>query len=160
MAQEPNAAQERLGAILERIGVPVAVAESLTGGELSARLASTPGASAWFRGGIVAYASEVKYEVLDVPAGPVISETAAAAMAGGVCRLLGAKVAVAVTGVGGPDPQDGEPPGTVWLAVSDGGTVITRLEKFSGAPEEIVDATCSCAVQWLVEYFEERTGAA
>jgi nicotinamide-nucleotide amidase len=149
-----------LGAILERVAVPVAVAESLTGGGLSARLASTPGASTWFRGGLVAYASEVKYELLDVPAGPVVSETAAAAMADGVCRLLGAKVAIAVTGVGGPAPQDGEPPGTVWLALSDGGAVITRFEKFSGTPEEIVDATCSCAVQWLVDYFGERAGGA
>jgi nicotinamide-nucleotide amidase len=156
VARMPNAAQQRLGAILERDDVPVAVAESLTGGELSARLASTPGASAWFRGGLVAYASEVKYEVLDVPPGPVISEAAAAAMADGVCRLLGAKVAVAVTGVGGPDPQDGQPPGTVWLALSDDGIVSTRLEEFDGRPEDIVDATCSCAVQWLIEYFEGR----
>jgi nicotinamide-nucleotide amidase len=159
VAQKPNAVQRHLGAILERVGLPVAVAESLTGGELSARLASTPGSGGWFRGGVVAYASEVKHDVLHVPAGPVVSEAAAAAMADGVCRLLGAKVAVAVTGVGGPDSQDGQPPGTVWLALNDDGTVSTRLEKFDGGPEEIVDATCSCAVQWLIEYLEERTGA-
>jgi nicotinamide-nucleotide amidase len=160
VAQTTDAGQQRLGAILERVSVPVAVAESLTGGELSARLASTPGSGGWFRGGVVAYASEVKYDVLDVPEGPVVSKEAAAAMAHGVCRLLGAKVAIAVTGVGGPDPQDGEPPGTVWLALSDDGTVRTRLETFAGEPEDIVDATCACAVEWLVEHLETRTGAA
>ena len=156
MAQEPNVAQQRLGALLERVAIPVAVAESLTGGELSARLAAVPGAGAWFRGGVVAYASDVKHDVLDVPPGPVVSEATATAMARGVCRLLSAKVAIAVTGVGGPDPADGEAPGTVWLALSDEGTAAARLEHFHGSPAEIVDATCACAVDWLVEHFEER----
>src|SRR3954447_15933565 len=156
MAQEPEGRERRLGALLEHGGVPVAVAESLTGGELSARLASTPGSSAWFRGGVVAYASDVKHELLDVPPGPVVSESAATAMARGVCRLLGAEVATAVTGVGGPDPRDGEPPGTVWLALCDEGTVTARLERLDGSPAEIVDATCACALEWLVEHFAER----
>jgi nicotinamide-nucleotide amidase len=155
LAQKANATQQRLGELLERAPVWVAVAESLTGDELSARLACAPGASAWFRGGVVAYASEVKHEVLDVPPGPVVSEAAAAAMAGGACRLLGAQVAIAVTGVGGPDPQDGEPPGTVWMALTHDDIVVTRLEKFDGSPAEIVDATCSRALEWLVEFFED-----
>jgi nicotinamide-nucleotide amidase len=160
VAQTPKAAQQCLGALLDRVEIPVAVAESLTGGELSARVASTPGAGAWFRGGLVAYSSEVKHDVLGVPPGPVVSEAAATAMARGVCRLLGAAVAIAVTGVGGPDPQDDQSPGTVWLALCHDGLVVTRLMKFDGTPEEIVDATCSDALEWLVEYFEERAGAA
>ncbi len=159
MARTPNAQQEHLGSILDRAGVAVAVAESLTGGELSARLASTPGSGAWFRGGLVAYASEVKRDVLDVPAGPVVSERAATAMAAGVCRLLGAEVAVAVTGVGGPDPQDDQPPGTVWFALVHNGTTLTRREHFDGTPEDIVDATCACALQRLTEHLEEWTSA-
>ena len=91
----------------------MAVAESLTGGMISSALAAAPGASAWFRGGVVAYSSEVKHELLDVPPGPVVSDTAAAAMAQGVRRLLRADLALAVTEAGGPDPQDGQPPGTV-----------------------------------------------
>jgi nicotinamide-nucleotide amidase len=118
VAQETTSAQERLGSIFGAANSMVAVAESLTGGELAARFASAPGAGDWFRGGIVAYASDVKYDLLDVPVGPVVSEAAAAAMAAGACRLLGADVSVAVTGVAGPDDQDGEPPGTVWLALA------------------------------------------
>jgi nicotinamide-nucleotide amidase len=159
VAQRPKASEQCLGALLERGDLPVAVAESLTGGELSARLASAPGAGAWFRGGVVAYSSDVKHDVLAVPPGPVVSEAAAVAMARGACRLLGATVAIAVTGVGGPDAQDGQPPGTVWLALCDDDTVVARLEKFDGTPEEIVDATCSCAVEWLVAHLEERTSA-
>src|SRR3954469_23217050 len=88
----------------------VAVAESLTGGKLACHLAAAPSSAEWFRGGVVAYASEVKFGLLGVPEGPVITEDCATAMARGTARLLGADGAVAVTGVGGPDPQDGEPP--------------------------------------------------
>jgi nicotinamide-nucleotide amidase len=156
MAQETTSVQARLGSIFGDSESRVAVAESLTGGELAARFASAPGAGDWFRGGIVAYASEVKHDLLQVPDGPVVSEAAAAAMAAGACRLLGADIAIAVTGVGGPDEQDGEPPGTVWLALAQDGRTITRLERFSGSPEAIVDATCACAVQWVIEQCERH----
>jgi nicotinamide-nucleotide amidase len=158
VAQDTTSAQARLGSIFTDAKSSVGVAESLTGGELAARFASAPGASDWFRGGIVAYASEVKYDLLEVPVGPVVSETAAAAMAAGACRLLGADIAVAVTGVGGPEEQDGEPPGTVWLALAHDGATITRLEHFSGSPEAIVDATCECAVEWVIQHCESRVG--
>src|SRR4051794_35138508 len=101
MAQPVTPAQERLADLVDRAGITVVVAESLTGGELSARLAATPGSGSWYRGGVVAYASEVKRSVLDVPPGPVVSEAAATAMAAGVCRLLDADLSVSVTGVAG-----------------------------------------------------------
>lgn len=104
--------------LLAARGLTLAVAESLTGGLVAARLVNVVGASAWFRGGIVAYASDVKFSLLDVPEGPVVSESAAAAMATGVRKALGADVGLAVTGVAGPDSQDGEKPGTVFLAVA------------------------------------------
>jgi nicotinamide-nucleotide amidase len=78
-------------------------------------------------------------------------------MAAGACRLLGADISVAVTGVAGPDDQDGEPPGTVWLALAHDGRASTRLERFSGSPEEIVDATCTCALEWVIHHCESRT---
>jgi nicotinamide-nucleotide amidase len=152
MAQHVDSLQERLGDILGGGSLRVAVAESLTGGELSARFASAPGASDWFRGGIVAYASGVKHQLRDVPPGPVVSEPAAAAMAAGACRLLGADVAIAVTGVGGPDEQDGQPPGTVWMALSHDGVSETKLERYSGSPEEIIDATCTTALEWVIAH--------
>ncbi|MGH3785901.1 MAG: CinA family protein [Pseudonocardiaceae bacterium] len=111
---------EAIAELLDSAELHVAVAESLTGGMLASALAQAPGSSTWFRGGVVAYASEVKHELLNVPPGPVVSPHAAAAMANGVRRLLGADVTVALTGAGGPDGQDGQPPGTVFLALSDG----------------------------------------
>ncbi|MDQ3762881.1 MAG: CinA family protein [Actinomycetota bacterium] len=111
---------EKIAELLDSAGLNVAVAESLTGGMVASALAEAQGSSTWFRGAVVAYASDVKHELLDVPAGPVVSAHAAAAMADGVRRLLKADVAVALTGAAGPDGQDGRPPGTVFLAVSDG----------------------------------------
>jgi nicotinamide-nucleotide amidase len=99
-------------------GLTLAVAESLTGGLVASRLVNVPGASDWFRGGVVSYASDVKSSLLGVPEGPVVSAAAAAAMAEGVRRLLGADVGLGVTGVAGPDPMEGQRPGTVFLAVA------------------------------------------
>ncbi|MBW0097814.1 nicotinamide-nucleotide amidohydrolase family protein, partial [Pseudonocardia sp. KRD-184] len=75
-------------------GRTVAVAESLTGGMVSQALAVAQGSAQWFRGGLVAYSSDVKHEVLGVPEGPVVSAAAAVAMARGVRSLLRADVAV------------------------------------------------------------------
>jgi competence/damage-inducible protein CinA-like protein len=109
--------EHAVGSALEARGLTLAVAESLTGGLIASRLVDVPGSSAWFRGGVVSYASDVKFSVLDVPEGPVVSAEAAAAMATGVRDLLGADVGLATTGVAGPEPLEGRPPGTVFLAV-------------------------------------------
>jgi nicotinamide-nucleotide amidase len=101
-------------------GLTLAVAESLTGGLMASRIVAIPGASEWFRGGIVSYATEVKHDLLDVPAGPVVSEAAAKAMADNVRRRFGADVGVSTTGVAGPTEQDGEPVGTVWIGLALG----------------------------------------
>ncbi len=98
--------------------VTLAVAESLTGGLISSRLTEVPGGSGWFRGGVVSYASDVKFNVLDVPEGPVVSADAARAMANGVRRLLGSDIGVAVTGVAGPASQEGQPIGVVHAAIA------------------------------------------
>ena len=92
-------------------GLTFGVAESLTGGLIASRLVNVPGASAWFRGGVVAYDSQVKFDVLGVPAGPVVTEAAAAAMAEGAARVTGADVGLGITGVAGPDDQEGVAPG-------------------------------------------------
>jgi nicotinamide-nucleotide amidase len=114
--------EHAVGTALEARGLTLAVAESLTGGLIASRLVDVPGASGWFRGGVVSYASDVKYSVLDVPEGPVVSAEVAAAMASGVRDLLGADVGLATTGVAGPEPLEGRPPGTVYLAVVVGDT--------------------------------------
>jgi nicotinamide-nucleotide amidase len=106
--------------VLVQRGLTLAVAESLTGGLVSSRLVNVPGASGWFRGGIVSYASDVKRDLLGVPEGPVVASEAAAAMAEGVRQRLGADIGLGVTGVAGPDEQEGQPPGTVFMAVAMG----------------------------------------
>ena len=127
----------------------VALAESLTGGKISCHLGAAPDSSDWFGGCVVAYTSDVKRRVLGVPDGPVVSEQAATAMSTGVADLLGCDLAVAVTGVGGPEEQDGEPPGTVWFGVCDRGTVTTELQRWDGEPEAILDQTTVHALSLL-----------
>jgi nicotinamide-nucleotide amidase len=108
--------------LLTAMGKTVAVAESLTGGLVAAALTSVPGASVVVRGGVIAYATELKTALLGVPAdllarhGAVHPEVAAA-MAGGVRLRLGATYGVATTGVAGPGPAEGRPQGTVFVAV-------------------------------------------
>ena len=114
-------------------GETLAVAESLTGGALGAALVAVPGVSATFRGGVIAYATELKSELLGVDAallarcGPVDPDVAVA-MAAGVRRRLGATWGLATTGVAGPDPQDGHPPGVFFVAMAgpDGSQVEAR----------------------------------
>ncbi|MBD36192.1 MAG: competence/damage-inducible protein A [Actinobacteria bacterium] len=96
-------------------GLTLATAESMTGGLIATRLTEVPGSSRAFLGSVVSYANSVKQEILNVPEGPVISEQAVLSMAIGVCEVLGADVSVAVTGVAGPDSQEGQEPGVVWI---------------------------------------------
>ena len=115
--------------LLREQGLTLGLAESVTGGLVSGRLTSIPGASDVFRGSVVSYSSEVKFDLLDVPRGPVVSEDAAVAMAEGARRVLGADVALSLTGVAGPTEQDGQPVGTLCIAVAINGrvTVSTTL---------------------------------
>ena len=107
-----------VGRALARAGLRLAVAESLTGGMVGARLTNVPGASDWFAGGVVAYGSDVKRALLGVGPGPVVSEQAAREMALGVVELLGADVGLSLTGVAGPAPQDDQPAGTVFVGLA------------------------------------------
>ncbi len=122
-SDEDRTMEAVIGSLLVEHGLTLAVAESLTGGLVASRLVTVDGASTWFRGGVVAYDSEVKFDVLGVPEGPVVTEATAMAMADGVRRLLGADVGLATTGVAGPAELEGQPPGTVWLGMAVGDVV-------------------------------------
>jgi nicotinamide-nucleotide amidase len=122
--------------LLER-GLTLGVAESLTGGLVGARLAEAQGASAWLRGSIVAYDSKVKFELLGVPEGPVVSPEAAQAMAEGSREALRADVGMGITGVAGPTTQDDQPVGTVFMAVSVDGDTEVKEHHFPGDREHI-----------------------
>lgn len=134
----------------------VAVAESLTSGQVATHLGAASEASEWFRGAIVAYAPSVKFEVLGVTPGPVVTASCARQMVRGVARLLDADLAVAITGVGGPGSEEGRPPGTVFIAVH--GTGGTRCQEFhfDGDPADVVSASTSAAMTLLAEAMREE----
>lgn len=117
--------------LLAAAGTTLAVAESLTGGAVAAAIVDVPGASVVLRGGVVVYATDLKAELLGVPADLLATHGAvhpdvAAAMAQGVRARLHAVWGLATTGVAGPDPQDGRPPGEYHVAVAGPGGVRVR----------------------------------
>ena len=140
-------------------GRTIAVAESVTAGHTSTLLASAPEASTWFRGGVVAYASEVKFEVLGVTPGPVVTAACARELAIGVRRLLGADIGVAATGVGGPDPEEGKPAGTVYLACAGPGGVVTETcVELDGGPERVIEAAAILMLNQVYQALVEVSG--
>src|SRR5689334_21195233 len=104
--------------IVEHRKLTVAVAESITGGELAHALVALPGSGEWFKGGVVAYDSAIKHDLLGVDEGPVVSPDAAIQMASGVARLMDADVGIATTGCSGPEPMEEQPVGTLWVGVA------------------------------------------
>ena len=142
-------------ASLGRAGRSLAVAESLTGGMLAATLVDVPGASSVFRGAVVAYATDLKSALLGVDPALLDSRGAvdpevARQMAAGVRDRLGADVGVATTGVAGPDPQDGQPPGTVVVAVDvRGGLSQVRALVLDGDRAAVRAATVQAALTLL-----------
>lgn len=135
--------------LLRSRGWTLGLAESVTGGLVTGRLTNVPGCSAVLRGGIVSYASEVKFDLLDVPEGPVVSEAAASAMAVGARRALGADVGLALTGVAGPDEQDGRPVGTLCVGVALPGSVIARSFQLPGQRDQMRQMSVITALDLL-----------
>ncbi|WP_340375536.1 CinA family protein [Streptomyces sp. SS7] len=153
-------------------GGTLAVAESLTGGLVAAEITSVPGASKVFRGSVTAYATELKRELLGVDGDLLATRGAvdpqvAAQMAAGVRKALGADWGIATTGVAGPEPQDGRPVGTVFVAVDgplrpgDGSASGGKVEalRLNGDREEIRrESVRSVLVLLLTELAGEHTG--
>lgn len=142
--------------LLLDLGLTVAVAESLTGGLLSAALTRSPGSSATFRGGVVAYATDLKATLVGVGQplldahGPVSAEVAAA-LATGARDRLAADLGVGLTGVAGPDPVGEHPPGTVFVAVTgDGVGAASRLD-VPGSRAQIRAAAVAAALSLLAD---------
>jgi PncC family amidohydrolase len=136
-------------ALLER-GLTVGCAESLTGGELASLLSGTPGASATFVGGVVSYATEVKRRLLGVTATNVISGECAVQMAAGARDLLEVDWALSTTGVAGPELQEGQPVGTVYVGLA--GTSTARFVRLSldGDRAAIRAGACAGALDLLL----------
>ncbi|MEP1125821.1 MAG: competence/damage-inducible protein A [Ilumatobacter sp.] len=118
-------------------GLTLATAESVTGGLVGARLTGIAGSSDVFVGSIVSYATRIKQDLLGVSDGPVVSESAAREMAHGVREALGADVALSLTGVAGPAEQDGQPAGTLWVAMVGPGFDDVRHVRLPGQREQM-----------------------
>jgi nicotinamide-nucleotide amidase len=153
-------------------GETLAVAESLTGGLVAAEITAVPGASKAFRGSVTAYATELKHELLGVDATLLASCGAvdpqvAGLMAAGVRKALGADWGIATTGVAGPEPQDGKPVGTVFVAVdgpltgstgASGGGKVTALRLNGDRAEIRMESVRSVLALLLEGLASEHTG--
>ncbi len=150
--------------LTERPGHTVGTAESCTGGTVAARITSVAGSSAYFLGGIVSYANEVKAHLLGVPeavlANPgAVSEPCARAMAEGARKALGVDIAVATTGIAGPDGGTARKPvGTVFIALaSDAGTTVEE-HHFTGDRAAVIEAAATRALELLVRAASSPAG--
>lgn len=135
--------------IMRERNLTLALAESVTGGLVTGRLTAIPGASDVLRGGVVSYASAVKFDLLGVAPGPVVSETAAGAMAVGARRVMNADVGLSLTGVAGPTEQDGMPVGTLCIGVAIGDDVYTTTARLPGQREQMRQMSVITALDYL-----------
>ena len=162
-AHEP--AVEHVAALIATLaerGLTVAVAESLTGGLVVAELTNVAGSSAVVRGGVVAYATDLKHELLGVDAkllaevGAVHADVAGQ-MAAGVAAKLGATIGLSTTGVAGPDAQGDQPVGTVFVGLAVAGHITTHRLHLSGSRHEIRRATVDACLELLGEAVDTLT---
>lgn len=154
--------KEELIAALREKGLTLSCAESCTGGWFAKCLVDTPGASAVFRGGVVSYATEVKEDLLGVKKktvekNTVYSTAVACEMAKGVRELMKTDLSVSVTGVAGPDPQDGKPVGYVCIGVSREGLTFAEECEFRGSRTAIRRAAVLKMFEILLQYISEYT---
>ncbi|MFF2369109.1 CinA family protein [Agromyces sp. NPDC058110] len=146
---------ERLSVAAKDRGLTIAVAESLTSGLLASEVGKGDSAGDWFAGGVVAYGMSVKEQVLEVPSGvDPCSAECATALARGVRALLRSDLAVATTGVGGPESEDGHAPGTVYLGWATATTSGAEKLQLDGDPEAVVESTVDEALRLLVTLAE------
>lgn len=142
---------DRLSDAVAARGLTIAVAESLSCGALSSAIGRGEGASGWFAGGVVAYQVSSKHTALGVDADiDPCSRRCAVQMAEGVRRLLEADLAVSITGVGGPEPEDGHDPGTVYIGVAGSGATDAELHRFDGDPAEVIQQSVDAALRVLL----------
>jgi nicotinamide-nucleotide amidase len=146
---------KQLAEYLQKLGWSFATAESVTAGLIAQTAAAGPDAASWFRGGVVAYSDHAKQSLLGVAPGPVVTAETAEQMARGVADLLDARVALATTGVGGPDPSEGQPAGTVWVGLTIDGAVESHELHLPGDPELVCSGAREAALTLLLQRLAE-----
>jgi PncC family amidohydrolase len=143
---------ELVAEVCTQRGLTVAVAESLTAGLLASAIGEGPDAKEWFCGAVVAYQTAVKARVLGLADGvDPCSAACATQLAVGARDLLRADLVVSTTGVGGPDPEDGHPPGSVFIGWATAHDASSRFIVLEGGPAEILEQTVHAAVAVLLE---------
>lgn len=145
----------RLSEIARERGLRVCVVESLTSGRLAATVGAGEDASSWFAGGIVAYLTEVKERLLGLtPGTDPCSAACAQQIAEGGLALFDADVCVSTTGVGGPGPEGGHPPGEVHLGWATPLGTGHRALSLTGEPEQVIDEASDAALRLLLFHAE------
>ena len=143
--------------MLKQRGLTLSLAESVTGGLASGRITNVPGSSQVFKGAVISYASEVKFDILGVTPGPVVSESAAREMARGVRQHLGTDIGLSLTGVAGPEEQDGQPVGTLWVGLSCAdGTDRAMTITLPATRDQMRQFSVISALDFLRKYLQER----
>ncbi len=146
----------QLGECLLPLHAQVSTAESCTGGGIAEAITRVPGSSAWFEAGYVTYSNKQKAAQLGVPTAlfeqvGAVSREVVEAMAAGAQASSGARFAVAVSGVAGPDGGSAEKPvGTVWLAWAAGSEVFATRRQFAGGRDEVRRQTVKAALEGLL----------
>jgi PncC family amidohydrolase len=138
-----------IAAAARRHGLTVVAAESITAGEVATSLAAAGDASEWFGASVVAYETAMKRKILGVRSHTIISERCAREMAEGALALTGAELVVATTGVGGPDPEEGKPPGTVIICAGRRDDLRVFDHEFAGTPPDVVRQATEYALRHL-----------
>jgi PncC family amidohydrolase len=150
-------AKERASQVGELLaGRTLAVAESCTAGLVAQSFAAAEGSLDWFRGGVVAYQTGVKHELLGVTSGRIVTPEAAEQMARGVAGLLGTDVAVSTTGAAGPDPLDGAEAGTVIVGTYVDGEARSTTLHFTGTPEDVCRQAAAASLAELTAVLRPR----
>ncbi len=147
----------RVGEALHARGLALVVAESCTGGWVAKLITDWPGSSGWFERGFVTYSNAAKSALLGVDpallaAHGAVSEAAVRAMAEGALARSAAQLAVAISGVAGPDGGTADKPvGTVWLAWAVPGSVVVRREHFAGDRDAVRRAAVAAALRGVID---------
>ena len=152
----------RLGRLLIENGLWLAVAESCTGGMLGHLITNVPGSSSYFKGGVIAYANEIKMGILGVTTETLdsygaVSEQTVLEMAKGVRDVFRADIGISVSGIAGPDGGTEEKPvGTVWIGLSTSGYDLAESCSFSGDRERIKQQAAQSAIEIAIRYLSEE----
>lgn len=163
---EHQTLQERVGEMLLEQNLTLGTAESCTGGYLAHLITSIPGSSGWFRGSVVAYANEIKSNLLGVDQSMLethgaVSEPVVKQMATGLLATLGVNYAIAVSGIAGPDGGTSEKPvGTVWIAVANRQETLARQFNFNAKRLNNIELSAVSALDMLRRFLKTHIGNA